>query len=343
MSQAKRHLWIDILKIFACFLVIINHSHRHIILAAGINSATALFDAILFPLCKSAVPLFAMASGYLLLNVSSEHSIKKTLSRVARVAVPLLFFSALYFFFASDNSGGIIPFFKALLRDPLGTHFWYLYMLLGLYFAVPFMARAVKGAKNSELAVFVAVFLLIPSVAKLTNVYLGITFSRYFEEGLLPVAIAYLVAGALLSRIKLSRLYLWLAVAIYALSISGFALSIYLPYKESGFLNYDLDSWEALPVVLSSLCLFYIIRYLFENKPIGDKSAKIISEISATTFGIYIIHPYILMKMFGVSFFTAIFRFNFYLGALAIPLICFAICLPVIWIAKKIPVIKRFI
>lgn len=343
MSRAKRHLWIDILKIIACFLVIINHSHRHIILGSGIDSATALFDALIFPLCKSAVPLFAMASGYLLLNVSEDHSIKKTLWRVARVAVPLLFFSALYFFFASDESGGIISFIRALLRDPLGTHFWYLYMLLGIYFAVPFMARAVKGAKNSELALFIAVFLLIPSIAKLTNIYLGVTFSRFFEEGLLPAAVAYLVAGVLLSRIKLSRLYLWISVAVYVLSIGDFALSIYLPYKESGFLNYFLDSWEALPVVLSSLSLFYIIRYLFENRGIGDKGARIISEISATTFGIYIIHPYILMKMFGVSFFTAIYQFNFYLGVLAIPVICFAICFPVIWIAKKIPFVKRFI
>ena len=89
---------------------------------------------------------------------------------------------------------------------------------------------------------FAAVFLLIPSVAKLTNVYFGINFSRYFEEGLLPVAIAYLVAGALLSRIKLSRLYLWLAVAIYALSISGFALSIRLTGADHGTVH-ALITW----------------------------------------------------------------------------------------------------
>lgn len=343
MSQTKRHLWIDILKIIACFLVIINHSHRHIILGSGIDAATALFDAIIFPLCKSAVPLFAMASGYLLLNVSNDHSVKKTFWRVARIAVPLVFFSALYFFFASNQKGGIVGFLRAMLSDPLGTHFWYLYMLLGLYFAIPFMAKAVKSATNGELALFTAVFLLIPSFARLTNIYFGISFSQFFADGLMPTAIAYCVAGALLSRIALKPTCLWLAVTVYILSIGGFVLSIWLPYKERGFLNYFLDSWEALPVVLSSLSLFYIIRYLFENKTLGNKCSKVIGEISSTTFGIYIIHPYILLKMFNVKVFTAIFHFNFYLGVLAIPIICFAICLPIIWIAKKIPIVKQFL
>ena len=63
METKNRYIWLDIIKILACFFVIINHFHGQIFYYAGNTPQVALFDSAIFAICKSAVPLFVMVSG----------------------------------------------------------------------------------------------------------------------------------------------------------------------------------------------------------------------------------------------------------------------------------------
>ena len=57
----SKKIYIDILRIFACFMVIINHTHGFILdYKSDIN---IIFYCILFSLCKIGVPIFLMITS----------------------------------------------------------------------------------------------------------------------------------------------------------------------------------------------------------------------------------------------------------------------------------------
>ena len=123
----------------------------------------------------------------------------------------------------------------------------------------------------------------------------------------------------------------------------GFVLSVFLPYVNSGVFEYRLDSWQSLPIVVSSLSLYYIFRYLFENKDFNRPSAKLINEISSTTFGIYLLHRIALDKIPYFSITQYISNINAYIGIIFIQISCFVGCFLIVFLLKKIPFIKSFL
>lgn len=336
----NRYVWLDFLKIIACFFVIINHSHGLLFSTTDISSSSVLFDSIFFAVCKSAVPLFIMTSGYLLLK--KEVPFKKTCQRIFRIIVPLLVLSLYYFWRLHIEPRTILNFIYTSLKEPVTTHLWYLYMLPGLYISAPFVTKIIKNSTNFELGLLVGTSLIIPSLTSIITTYSGYGFNSNWFFGLFPVTLGYFVAGVLLTRIAISRKYFWSAVALYLSSVIGFVLSVFLPYVKNGVFEYRLDSWQSFPVVISSLSLFYIFRYLFENKDF-KKCSKIISEISLTTFGIYLIHCIAINKISSLSIIQSLFNINAYVGVIFVQISCFVGCSAVIFLLRKIPFVKSFL
>ena len=99
-KEKKRYYWVDLLKILACFLVVINHTGGYLLEFAGTsNFGTSLFYMIEFVICKIGVPLFIMISGFLLLERNNNFcDIGK---KIFRVFVPLFLLSALVYFKAN--------------------------------------------------------------------------------------------------------------------------------------------------------------------------------------------------------------------------------------------------
>ncbi len=68
MESNLRKTWLDILKIFACFCVLINHTVGFILEKDASSVVNNVFYIIQFSLCKVGVPLFVMTTGVLILN-----------------------------------------------------------------------------------------------------------------------------------------------------------------------------------------------------------------------------------------------------------------------------------
>ena len=336
----NRYIWLDILKILACFFVIINHSYTLLFSATNLSSFSVLFSSAFLAISKSAVPIFIMTSGYLLLR--KEVSFKQTCQRIFRVVVPLIIFSLYYFFVVNKESFSILGFVYNFLKEPISTYLWYLYMLPGLYIATPFIIKIVKNSTNSELGLFVGLSLFVPALTNLITAYTGYVFTGKWFLGFFCATWGYFVAGVLLTRIAISRKCFYISVVLYLLSIVGFVLSIFITYINKGVFECKLDSWQALPVVISSLSLYYIFRYLFENREF-KKSKRIVSEISLTTFGIYLIHHIALDKISHLIISQSILDINAYIGVLSVQVSCFIGCSIVILLCRKIPILKNFL
>ena len=340
MPPSKRYTWLDVAKILACFLVIVNHSHG-LSKLAGVTTTVAIFDAVTFAICKIAVPIFVMTTGVLLLQ--KETTWKKTIIRVLRVGVPLLVLSICYYVKDHGQSGSILNFFRMFIESPRATFLWYLYMLVGLYLAIPFVHKIVKAASDKDLLIFVLLFLILPAGASFISKVLHISISSQFFMAFFPAVLAYLVAGYLLTRVSLERKYLALSVSLFVVSVSFFVFFILYTYFKTGKITYLFDDLQSLPISVSSLSAFYILRYMFENKRFKEKTDVAIETVSGTTFGIYLIHVIAINKVYPIGIIQTVFAFDPCVGTIVTQIICFVLCALVVFVLKKIPGIKWFL
>ncbi len=340
IKEKTRYYWLDILKILACFFVIINHVGGYVLTGSGNNIGTNLFYSVNFAICKMGVPLFIMISGYLLLTRNS--SFKDMLKKIYRIVIPLILLSLAYWImYNGDSSKSLLSFFPALFSKSIILPYWYLYMLIGLYLVTPFIQKMVKNFKLVDYRAFIIICLLIPSCLPIISEYLPISFNVNFTIALLPICIGYYVAGLYLSQIDLNKKNRNIAYLCLFVPIILFILSIYLPYLINGEKSLALDSYALLTTALPSLSLFYLIRYYFENKQIKVVPAKVLTEVSMTTFGVYLFHWFIINKAYNLTEF--IFDFNPYIGVIVLEILIFVICSLVTYILRKIPIVKKFL
>lgn len=91
--KKEREVWIDWLRVIACFLVMMTHCCESFYFggegALILTHSDALWVSILNVIPRACVPLFVVASSYLLLPMrySSSEFVRK---RVVRILIPFL-------------------------------------------------------------------------------------------------------------------------------------------------------------------------------------------------------------------------------------------------------------
>ncbi len=340
VSKKNEIIYLDILKIFACFMVIINHTNGFILEHKTFANVT--FYCMTFSLCKVGVGLFLMITGGLVLNKS--YSYKKILKCIFRVFVPI--FSLSLIFYIRDtglHNMSIIQFLKSILVNPYILPYWYIYALIGVYLALPFIQKMIKNFTKQDYIVFIFTFLIVPTLINFLKNYLRFNTNYYFQLAFFPIIITIIVCGDYISKIKISKKNLIVSFFLFIMSYIGMFLSIYLPYLNKGEISYTLDSWNAFPVVLMAISLFYIARYLFENKNYSEKFINVISMVASTTFGIYLIHTALKFKLYKLGIVQSIFKFNRIIAITILDFIVFIVCMTIIYLLKKIPLVKKFL
>lgn len=168
MKESKRIIWIDWLKVIACFMVMVVHSTEPFYLGGDgaliENESDALWAAFFDSIVRSCVPLFVIASSFLLfpLRYSAGTFFRK---RVIRVLIPFVIWSVFYAFYWGDPVSN----FKDLLLNfnYSAGHLWFVYMLVGLYLVMPLLSPWAQNVGKKELSVYLAIWLfstLIPLI-----------------------------------------------------------------------------------------------------------------------------------------------------------------------------------
>ena len=333
MTKIKNNnlLYIDIIRIFACFMVIINHTSGLIL--DGSSTNTTVY-CILFSLCKMGVPLFLMISGVLLLD--KNYNYKKVFKCIIRVLIPVLVISLLLFI--KDNGiKDISLFIKNIISKPYLVPYWYIYALIGIYLTIPFLQKMIKNFKDKDYIVFCILFLIIPTFVGSLKLYINFNINNYLSIAFFPVIISTAICGNYISKTKLTKRLFIISIFTFLISYSMMFISMYLPYLNNQGVSYKLDSWNSFPIVLMTISIFYIARYIFENK----NPNNIISAVASTTFGIYLIHFVLYDRVYKTIKF--IFNFNSILGILTLDIAVFIVCMVIIYILKKIPLVKKYL
>ena len=161
MIQAQeREIWVDWMRVVACFLVIMTHSCEPFYLGGEgsliLTKADAIWVSILNVLPRASVALFIVASSYLQfpLHYSTGEFFRK---RALRILPPFIIWSIVY----ALVWGEPVQNFKDLLLNfnYAAGHLWFVYMLVGLYLIMPLLSPWAEKVGKRELLVYLGIWL----------------------------------------------------------------------------------------------------------------------------------------------------------------------------------------
>lgn len=341
--QSERILFIDLLRIIACFLVIVNHTNSRIFMEHS-PSLTWFLSLSYFFLCKVAVPVFIMISGYTMLDHVDTH--RKAFIRLIRCGCALFLFSTLYYL--NDCFSGVYEkinineFFVIILNKPVTTAFWYMYLYLGILLMLPYLQKLASVVTKQDLQLLFfwsALFFSLWPIA--VHFKPSLTLSKEFSVPLFSSSIALLFFGFYFKKYCFpSRKWRLPCLAGYLLSVG---LNVFLTYKEYlKFHGHDylfFDDRYFFPIVFGAVCLFGFVATLDIRRSIK----KLVVLGSKLTFGIYLLSDLIIDKLE--------FIYNLFIeqGFPPMPAMIlyefavFTVCACLVYVLRKLPVLRKLL
>lgn len=279
-----RNYSIDLLRIIATAMVVMIHSSGWFAFVST-PITNSVDTCLLGNVVSSAVPLFFMISGSLLLSPRYDFSLKKIVYKVVKIIVILVVWGAVYALCQMDS----FSFEKLLIWTVKGHfHFWFFDYLIGIYLLAPILRALVLHENGKYIKWFLICWLLF-GIIKYTvngiqpnNEEIRVVTSKISFE--LCDFSGYFVLGYYLSTTK-REIKKSILLAVFLLCVAFCTLFI------SENKNYQVSTMSfTLPVVIESASLFI----LFSQMKLKDKTGSWLIPISSATLGIYIIHPLIL-------------------------------------------------
>lgn len=319
----SRNISLDILRIIACMAVIMIHTAGAPLWHHMVEEGTLWYDEclVLAAISRWAVPVFAMITGYFMLDSKKELPIKKLFSKyILRLVIALVFWSL---FYALTLYGPIYPF------GAQESHFWYVSMCIGLYLSMPIL-RLVAQHKN-VLAFFCWTWLGLMLYQFMGNFE---TLPIVIDRSIFAEFVGYCMWAYYLKSIELQKP---IRMIIYVLGVLGLVVSGIM-----GAVTENVDSfwvgYSAPNVIVTSIAMFVIGSH--QEIHVRQPIQRVIMEISQCTFGIYMVHMWVLVQIF--------FRAHRYVQeplmlCFACVIMAFAIGGGISWILKRIPIAGKYV
>lgn len=159
--EKERIVWIDWLRVAACFMVMVVHSTEPFYLGGEgsliATKADAYWTAFFDSIVRCCVPLFVIASSFLQfpLHYTTGDFLKK---RAVRILVPFAIWSVFYALYWGEPVSNL----KDLVFNfnYAAGHLWFVYMLIGMYMIMPLLSPWAEKVSKKELGIYIAIWLL---------------------------------------------------------------------------------------------------------------------------------------------------------------------------------------
>jgi surface polysaccharide O-acyltransferase-like enzyme len=156
-----RIVWVDWMRVAACFMVILVHSTEPFYLGGDGAQILTLSDAywasFFDSFVRSCVPLFIVASSYLLFPLQQQSANEFFRRRAVRVLVPFLVWTLVY----ALVWGEPVQNFRDLIFNFCYAcgHLWFVYMLVGVYMLMPLLSPWAEKVSKRELQMYLGICL----------------------------------------------------------------------------------------------------------------------------------------------------------------------------------------
>ncbi|RYF25405.1 MAG: hypothetical protein EOO42_03820 [Flavobacteriales bacterium] len=339
LTEKNDTSWLDNLRVVATVAVVLLHVTAPFALKFGsISNSNWWIANSLDSLVRFCVPVFVMLTGALLLP--RTHTLESYLKkRVVRIILPFLFWSAIYiahyFSRLTHNFEFTISSVSQIIGNKLfygaSYHLWYIYMIIGIYLILPIISTWVRNASEKEIVYFLALWLFSVIISNsLFKDYVPDFNLKYFSG-----FIGYLVLGYYLSTKSFNKKT---AVILFLASVAVTAVGTYYFSTSKGKLSTDYYQYFSLPVIMASSSIFLA----FKNISLANNNIlKVRNFINRNSFGVYFSHILVLFYLNKNGFHASIFGLG--IGIPLLTILCLAISLLLVYLLKKVPVLRDLV
>lgn len=269
--------------------------------------------------------------------------------RWKRIGIPVIFWGVIYFiwqFIVRDQPATADFVFRGILTGPY-FHFWFIYILIGLYLLTPLLRVVISYADWRIIKYFLVLWLVGSAAVPLIGLYSDLRNPAFwFQQSLflLTGLVGYYILGAYISRL---RWRLRTLLSIYVLGTVFMMLGTYATVGTLGenYAVFFLTS-SSITAIPASIGLFLLIISI-PNSAIEKhkKTSRALSVISQNTLPIYLFHVIVLETLahgyLGLQLSVTTLK-----SVLEIPLVTavtLLICLVVLVPLKKLPYLRRIL
>ena len=335
-NAGKREIWIDWMRVAACFMVILVHSTEPFYLGGDgsliLNQADAFWSSFFDSFVRACVPLFVVASSYLQfpLHYSAGEFFRR---RTVRVLIPFVVWLLVYAFVWGEPASNL----KSLLLNfnYSAGHLWFVYMLIGVYLIMPLLSPWAEKVGKKELQVYLGIWLfttIIPLIRDwVSSDPLAIAYGPtgiprqalyplwgeaswngyglfYYMSGFIGYLLLGLYFRKFVGELSWSKT---LGIAIpawlggFAITFGGFLRRVYETsggnFPAEGIIN-DAVYWETtwcndtIGVALMTVAWILLFRKIRNE---GGFYKKVLLPVSKASYGVYLSHILLLVPIGG--------------------------------------------
>lgn len=336
----NRCLWLDYLKVFLAFVIVMQHSISPSWTSLPTESIEWQIINIFFLFSKTAVPLFVMCSGIGML--SKERTIftiwRKNIFHLLKAYICWMIVYGIYDLISLYTSGYTEArlYINALLKSVLfgRYHTWFIIMLLGLYMITPLLSAITQKKEHLQYfivlsVIFTTILPIIQHFSQLSRLYdviqnihmnFVVGYSMYYLLGY------YIFNYVPIKPFKHPTAFFLIIFAGACFISSYLSVQTKIPNQEI-FIDFSF-----IAVILNCL-LMVLFRQLFEDPKSRIHFTGRLASLSKYGIVIYIIHPLFLW----------IIPEHADLMSLFYAVLIWIIALLVSIIIKKIPLINKFL
>lgn len=343
MTTLNKKTHIEILRIIAIILVVLNHSDLYYTFYANTTNTITFGGSLLISsVCKMNVPLFMMITGALL--IPKEESVKvifrRRISRMVIVTICCSFLMYLLQCFAwEQNVFSISEFVHKVLTNDIQISYWYLYEYIGILMMLPFVGTLARSLSDDFLKYFMGLALVFKVGVNIVGVFTGYSLPLHFfvlEDSVFYVVLGYCLENKSFIDFRKFTYMKW--VSVLGICILACMALVLADKMVNGV--YNEGALSALTPIMAATLYGGIRKYCMEHPQL--KTDAFFQTLGSCAFGIYLIE-HIGQKVFLKMYLWLCTR-TFGIIACSVYVICIlGGALACTLIIKKIKIVKKFI
>ena len=295
--KQERMLHIDLLRIVACFSVVMLHSAAQYWYGLPLTDRNWLIINTYDALVRFGVPVFVMISGSLFLSPERTVDLKRLYCHnILRLVILYVVWSVIYGLYDCRS----LDFSQLGLQDVLAEiysgryHLWYLPMIISLYMLLPVFRGWLKNASRRDVRYFLALFIVF-KLTRFTLLALKPMDSVTYLFGIFNIGntleySGYFILGYYMTHYGIDRRWhKWIYMGGLLGAVANVGLSCFKSLRQ-GSPNGDVFDSFSLFTFLIAVALFLFSIEKASKWRFNRLQSGIISEVSQCTLGIYLMH-----------------------------------------------------
>jgi len=338
-----KELWIRNLRVFALFAVVTTHVAAPLLYETDSSiDFNWWIGNVIIGSVRFCVPIFLMITGALLLTKRDtiQSFLKK---RLTRVVIPFVFWTLIYLIydiFRQQLTFDSICIYianniKTFLLFGIRGHFWYVYMIIGLYLIIPILQRFMTNKNKKEITYYLLIWIItlfINLFVKSSGEY-GYSYNKGVDLTYFSNYLGYIILGYYLSNYNIIQ-----TKKASLLILLGFSITVigsYLLTKQNDQFTGTFVRYLTPNILIISAGVFILFKNNFNCSFKSKILSNIIKLIDRYSYGIYLSHIFVLSI---ISYFNIDRHFvTPLIGVILTTFLCTIISLLITVIVSKLP------